>query len=249
MRRRALLGVSIYQEQIQNNNVIYYTSTRNMVETPYDKNVFGTNLLSNTYLDGVGIMTFDGDVTSIGEKAFYGGTSIKSIIIPSSVTDIGYMAFYSCTGLESITIPNSVKSTGTLAFGRCSSLASAYIGKNITSRGESMFAYCSSLHTVIISDGTTSIQKSEFYKCTSLTSVTIPDSVTSIGKAAFDGCSILTSVYCKPTTPPTLGGSNVFNSNTSGRRIYVPTGSVNAYKSATYWSKYASDIEGVVYDF
>ena len=37
----------------------------------------------------------------------------------------------------------------------------------------------------------------------------------------------------------------MFNSNASGRKIYVPAGSVSNYKSAAYWSSYASDIIGI----
>jgi hypothetical protein len=39
----------------------------------------------------------------------------------------------------------------------------------------------------------------------------------------------------------------MFYNNASGRTIYVPRNSVEAYKSAEYWSKYAEDIVG--YDF
>ncbi len=39
----------------------------------------------------------------------------------------------------------------------------------------------------------------------------------------------------------------MFDSNASGRKIYVPTASVDAYKSAEYWSNYADYIVG--YDF
>ncbi|MBQ5752929.1 MAG: hypothetical protein IIV91_01810, partial [Alistipes sp.] len=58
---------------------------------------------------------------------------------------------------------------------------------------------------------------------------------------AFNFCSALKKVYCKPTTPPSLG-SSVFDGNASGKRIYVPTASVDAYKAATRWSSYASAI-------
>ncbi|MBO7263792.1 MAG: hypothetical protein J6U93_04650, partial [Alistipes sp.] len=73
------------------------------------------------------------------------------------------------------------------------------------------------------------------------------DSVTTIGDGAFYHCSSLTSVYCKATTPPALGGPYVFDYNGSGRKIYVPTESVEAYKSASGWSEYKSSIVG--YDF
>ena len=36
----------------------------------------------------------------------------------------------------------------------------------------------------------------------------------------------------------------MFDYNASGRKIYVPMESVEAYKSAEYWSEYASDIIG-----
>ena len=67
--------------------------------------------------------------------------------------------------------------------------------------------------------------------------------VTTIGEAAFYGCSNLTSVYCKPTTPP-VGDYSMFEFNAEGRKIYVPMESVEAYKSAEWWSEYASAIEG-----
>lgn len=48
-----------------------------------------------------------------------------------------------------------------------------------------------------------------------------------------------------PATPPTLG-SSVFSS-TSVASIHVPQASIEAYKSASGWSKYAGKIVG--YDF
>jgi hypothetical protein len=97
-----------------------------------------------------------------------------------------------------------------------------------------------------IPNSVTSIDECAFISNKNLTSITIPDSVVSIGRQAFDFCDNLLSIYCKPTTPPTLGNS-VFIKNLSGRKIYVPTASVDVYKKAAYWSNYESYIEP--YDF
>ena len=49
-------------------------------------------------------------------------TGCKNTIIPNSVTSIGESAFVGCSSLTSITIPNSVTSIGEDAFAYCSSL-------------------------------------------------------------------------------------------------------------------------------
>ena len=191
-------------------------------------------------------VTIGNSVTSIGDSVFSECSNLASVTIGNNVSSIGKNAFNSCSSLTSITIPNSVASIGGYAFSSCSSLTSVTISNSITSIEEYTFRGCSSLTSFTIPDNVTSIGKEAFSGCSSLTSITIPYGVTSIRQEAFNKCSSLMYVYCKPTTPP-KGGSNMFNSNASGRKIYVPTASVETYKSASYWIDYKSSIFG--YDF
>ena len=177
------------------------------------------------------------------KKLYLNNSEVTNLTIPSDITEIKKYAFRNCNSLTSVTIGNSVTSIGERAFQYCSNLTSVTIGNSVTSIVNDAFAGCTSLTSITIPDSVTEIGSAVFWKCTSLTSVTIPDSVTSIGKQAFDVCSSLTSVYCKPTTPP-AGGQYMFDQSASGRKIYVPYNSVNAYKSADGWSRYASDIVG-----
>ena len=72
------------------------------------------------------------NVTSIGQFAFYGCSSLANVTIPDSVTNIGDWAFYGCS-LITVTIPNSVTSIGTGAFGLSGSLKAAYFQGNAPS--------------------------------------------------------------------------------------------------------------------
>ena len=178
------------------------------------------NLYVNRNLTTVTTKMLDG-LTKIGDGAFRSCTSLTSVEIPNSVTSVGRSAFEGCTSLPSIEIPNSVTSIESTTFFGCSSLTSIGIPNSITKIGGNAFN-----------------------RCTSLTSIEIPSSVTEIGIYSFSYCKNLTRVTVRATTPPTLG-YGVFTGTASNLVIYVPSGSVNAYKAATNWKNYASQIQAI----
>ena len=253
------------------NNKIFYTSTDGQIVTPHHIDGFGSNIISNTYSEGVGIIEFDGDVTKIGYTAFSYCNTLQTIVIPDSVTSIGSYAFSYCDSLTSITIPDSVTSIGENAFFTCNRLTSITIPNGVTSIDIGVFENCSSLTTITIPDGVTSIGQVAFYGCTSLISITIPNSVKRIDIGVFERCTSLISitipfsvrdieynafkdcnqlseVIVNAVIPPNLypeqntGIYNQFENNAPGRLIKVPAGSVNTYKKADGWSVYASSI-------
>ena len=133
-------------------------------------------------------------ITQIGDHAFDGCSSLKSIAIPNGVNHIGGHAFEGCSSLESISIPGSVTSIGYWAFCGCRSLTSITIPNGVTFIGEGAFRNCSSLKSIAIPSGVTHIGRETFGFCDDLKSVTVPNSVTFIGEDAFHGCKSLTSI-------------------------------------------------------
>jgi hypothetical protein len=191
------------------------------------------------------------------------------VTIGNSVSEIGQEAFLGCTGklivncnlpfasfpdsnFSHVVISNGVTSIGESAFSDCTSLTSVTIPDSVTMIGHSTFDGCRNLASVTIPDSVTKIRHYTFRECASLKSITIPNDVTEIGFQAFYNCTSLKEVYCKPTTPP-AGDEDIFSYYDSGHKplgckIYVPLNSVEAYKTSPYWSYYADQIVGVVFE-
>ena len=139
-------------------------------------------------------------VTSIGNYAFSGCTSLMNIQLPDNITSIGIYAFANCSLLQSITIPNGITSLSGFIFEDCSSLTDFTIPDSVTIIADYAFYNCTSLKSVTIPDSVTNIEYGAFSNCKSLISVTIPKSVTSIGKIAFANCSDIFKIFCYKDT-------------------------------------------------
>lgn len=230
-------------------NQIWYTSTTGEVVEPYAEGVFGAILLSNTYENGKGVITFDSNVTKIGYRAFYELTTISSISIPSTVTEIGGYAFYKCSGLTELTLPDGVTIIGDSAFLDCTALTTLDLGKSVVTIERCAVSNCGIVE-LVIPDTITTIGHRAIYSCGNLKRITIGAGITSIGTSAFALNPSLRSCYIKAVTPPYFDSVNWATcpfAETSALTIYVPTESVDVYKSDNNWDYYESNIAG--YDF
>ena len=184
------------------NNVIYYTSSDGNIVTPYyqSQSVFGANIVSNEYIDGQGILTFDSDVTRIGPGAFGHCHTLTSITIPGSVSDIDGALFDYSENLITITVSSENETydsrndcnaiihtaSNTLVAG----CKGTIIPNSVTEIGWCAFYACTDLTLIVIPESVTIIGGSAFGLCRNLQSITIPGSVTEIGAQAFSSSGL-----------------------------------------------------------
>lgn len=127
--------------------------------------------------------------------------TVETVTLPEKLVTIGERAFYGSTNLKSISsIPDTIQSIGIHAFAECRKLVALEISSNsMTSLPESMCSGCISMERVIIPDKISTINSSAFAYCRSLKHFTLPDSVLYLGQAVFQRCDALeTLTYANP---------------------------------------------------
>ena len=120
---------------------------------------------------GISFYDVSSNPLSYAHNIYLNGVLVTELIIPESVTTIGNYAFKGCTSLTSVTIGNGVTEIGRWAFRSCTSLTSVTIGNGVTSIGEYAFYDCTSLTSITIPDSVTEIGSYAFSYCTSLKKV------------------------------------------------------------------------------
>ncbi|MGN0533545.1 MAG: fibronectin type III domain-containing protein [Eubacterium sp.] len=159
-------------------------------------------------------------VISIGNRAFYKCTNLKSIFIPNGVETIGEECFNYCENLNNITMSSTVISVGESAFENTAyynndenwNNHALYIGNviirvkddipakifniksNTVAIADYAFLECFSLTDINLPNSIVNIGNGSFYHCISLKNITIPTSVKNIGTEAFDFCENLISI-------------------------------------------------------
>ncbi len=231
-------GIITFDGEVTNDNMYYAFNGRSTLKT----------------------ISIPSGVTRISEGSFYRCEGLTSVTLPDSVTEIS-SAFTQCPSLTAFyskwASPDKrcLIINGTLWAFAPAGLTKYAIPSGVTLIGYRVFSHCEHLTSITIPDSVISIGAEVFSNCTSLTEVTIPAGVTRIGAYAFHYCTSLSKVICKPTTPPTAvpaititsSSWSAFGTNASDRKIYVPTASLEAYKTAKGWSDYADYIEGTTF--
>ena len=203
-------------------NQIWYV-TENDVKVVLPDSYFDVPIVSITYENGMGKITFAGPVTEVKSYAFsYKG--FTEIHLPDCVTTLGDHAFYN-SSITSFRTPESLEKIYYSPFYGCDRLSRFYgkwaseDGRFIILDGGKLAAsapgamqgvvqipegtrslegyaciYCDAVQKVIIPEGVESIGNYCFADCYSLETVSLPASLTKIGESLFEGCNNLTKL-------------------------------------------------------
>ena len=182
-------------------------------------------------------VTLHDGLESIGDYAFYGCTSLTAIDIPASVTSIGAGAFDGCSSLAAVTLPEGLQSIGDYAFDGCTSLTAIRIPGTVKTVGMYSFQDCSALASLELAEGVKELGTLAFRNCSALTQVTLPASLTKVGIDVFAGHGPSIVFTSLATTPPSHNGGFPLG-EVAGVTLYVPQGSLVAYRSAFGWKNY-----------
>ena len=147
-------------------------------------------------------------LTTISKEAFE-GCALSSLELPDGIVTIGERAFKNCKGLTRVTVPDVCATIDKEAFRECSLLAEIDLGKALLKLGDNAL------------------------RETAITTLVIPETVTQMGKKVTEKCKSLTRIECHPILPPQLDA--VSNNKVE---LYVPAGSLNAYRSAKNWKNF-----------
>lgn len=177
---------------------------------------------------------------SIYSNAFR-NSGITSVIIPASVRYIGKRALTCCENLSAIDVdPNNTK---------YSSLDGVLFNK----RRDKLMVYpggCRKRYDYTIPASVTLVDESAFESNVGLTELRIPDTVKRLGRRAFYSVQNLCTIICGAAVP--IGCSDSDSEMFNYPRIpylFVPKGSVKAYKNAEKWRYYFDHISDNLPDY
>ena len=174
----------------------------------------------------------------------YAGTDYTSVVIPDSVVRIGNWAFSGCTSLKSVTMGNGVAQIGFDAF-YGTGLTSVSLPDSVTEIGSGAFRNCASLTSVKLSSRLTVIPDHLFYGCESLESISVPDSVTQIQKLAFGRCAALKTVEIGSGLQQFVPADDYDGVHLTG--LFPGCGALERITVSSENPYYASDASGILY--
>ena len=149
------------------------------------------------------------DYSQRGAPWYNERNQIKHIVVESGVKSIGNHAFEVCQYLESVTLSEGLEYIRLGAFNNCG-MKEITIPNSVIEIGNNAFVHCRNLNKVVLGSNIERILSNAFSD------------------------ALVNDVYCYAPIPPEITSSSFFVKN----RLYVPSESVNLYKSTPIWNEF-----------
>lgn len=131
-------------------------------------------------------------VTSIGDRAFYGCSALETVDL-HSVTTMGYGAFQGCDALSGEIDLSNLEVIPGHAFCYDPNITSVITCPTLRSIGDWAFIWAG-ISTISLPETLNSIGTYTFYKASLSGTVALPDSLTQLGASAFSGCEEVNAI-------------------------------------------------------
>ena len=207
-------------------------------------------------------ITLPETVKAIGTSAFAGCKKLKQLVLPAGLQEIPEQLCNLCGALDSVRLPAGLTIIPQKAFNGCSALRSIKIPNSVTNIGNNAFAGCpldtvvfpsslnvlgddvfnqlslsSSPEYLVLNDKLVATGMGTFANWSDLESIVIGKNVAILGQDCFWADSMVTDITCYASQPPLIYDAT-FDGVPDSATVHVLSGSVAAYKSAQYWSRF-----------
>jgi len=118
-------------------------------------------------------------LTSIGNSAFAGCSTLNSVKLPNSLTLIDSSAFASCLALTNVQFGAGLETIASLSFSE-SGLSELTLPNSVRTIEAGAFMNCTKLSKIVLNEGLQTINGDAFSGCTNLSYIVIPKSVTTV---------------------------------------------------------------------
>ncbi len=194
---------------------------------------------STEYLGYLRKVELCGDIV-LGENAFNTYPNMVSVAVPHGITFAGEGIFSNCQNLKAFVVPDNMVQIPGDSFIHDRGLKIVSFPNGLSSIGGSSFANCEELSEFTIPDAVGNIGSYTFLNCKALSAVTLPEEIARLNNSLFNGCLGLSELRVFNPVPPTMG-NEVFNGVRNDLQVYVPAESVDTYKTASGWDRYADN--------
>lgn len=192
------------------------------------------------------------DISSASVSALLDGT-IAGDYASDKVKKLKYAAFFGCGKLTSVSLPNCVSISGDgYTFANCDEVETILLPKLTTiDRALRIFWGMRKVKEISLPNLTTAPNMElTFSECRSVKRINLPKlGGTTLKRYVFDNCHVLRTIILGGDTINTLETTNAFQNTGKNTgvsfRVYVPDHLVDAYKTATNWTAFASKIRPI----